>query len=1088
MKKITLLTLLLFAFLWQGNTQIFIQEDFDSGVPSDWTKVRYSNSTTPAYQCGDGTGSVFNNMYGSSSNDGTLISPNYVGVSNGTDTTVQFDWLARPYSVNAVDYIMYIDYSTNDGADWISISSFAVTETTPCTAFTEVIPAADLATGSDFKFRIRGEWQSGDSYFYLDNLNISQVISCPSPSDLLGADITATTAALSWTENGSATSWNIEVVDITAGATFTGTPTTSNVTNPYTVTGLASDNDYEYYVQADCTGGDLSSWVGPFTFSTIPTCLSPTDLEVSNITTSSAELSWSAGDAEVLWNIEVVNITSGGSVSGTPSNMGVTNPFVATGLLTSSEYEFYVQADCGNNDTSEWVGPFTFSTLCEPIASFPWTEDFEAVTTPNLPICWDINNNNDDTDFWKTYGTYGTSGGTAVGLYTDYNYGSNDDYLILPQFTLTGNERLIFNVRARSTGEPNDYKVVLSTTGTAPEDFTTDLSDLTQVSSTSYEEKIINLNAYSGDVYIAIHVPEDGLDGYYIYFDDFSIVELPSCIEPTNLTASAISSDQANLSWTEEGTASLYNVEVLIAGETPTGVATDTGVSNSFTKTGLSPITSYEFYVQAECTGGDLSAWVGPYSFTTSCVPYAAPFMENFDGVGSSEVPSCWSTIENSSSSYASVLTNTSYDISEPNSMRFYNGSDTDAELILISPNFNDDFTLNRVRFSGRDGAENDFIVGTITDPTDASSFTPFQTITLTSTQTEYSVNFDTYTGTDSYIALKMVPSSTYNYTYIDNFYWEAIPNCTQAVVESSAIFEDCENTQYYVDVNITTLGDATEVSDGTNTFAISGTGIAHIGPFASGDSTTLTITHSDSACDLNLGTFHFACPPTNDECSAAQSITQETGIANASSATATPGTIDGATDSGLAAEECGIFTGNANDDVWYSFVALTEDVNITYELSTGFDGVAELFSGTCGALTIIGCSDNSTTEEVNATGLTVGETYYTRIFQYSGSVSTIGKTFDLKIWSQDEPLGVSDFETEAAFTYYPNPVKNTLSLNAQNTIEQVAMYNMLGQEVLRATPNTVDSDLDMSQLQTGTYFVKVTIANVTKTIRVMKQ
>ena len=49
-------------------------------------------------------------------------------------------------------------------------------------------------------------------------------------------------------------------------------------------------------------------------------------------------------------------------------------------------------------------------------------------------------------------------------------------------------------------------------------------------------------------------------------------------------------------------------------------------------------------------------------------------------------------------------------------------------------------------------------------------------------------------------------------------------------------------------------------------------------------------------------------------------------------------------------------------------------------------------------------------------------------------------------------------------------------------------MYNMLGQEVLRATPNTVDSDLDMSHLQNGTYFVKVTIANVTKTIRVIKQ
>jgi hypothetical protein len=33
-----------------------------------------------------------------------------------------------------------------------------------------------------------------------------------------------------------------------------------------------------------------------------------------------------------------------------------------------------------------------------------------------------------------------------------------------------------------------------------------------------------------------------------------------------------------------------------------------------------------------------------------------------------------------------------------------------------------------------------------------------------------------------------------------------------------------------------------------------------------------------------------------------------------------------------------------------------------------------------------------------------------------------------------------------------------------------------------------VNSELDMSSLQDGTYFVKVTIAGVTKTIRVIKQ
>ncbi|WP_299368549.1 GEVED domain-containing protein [Winogradskyella sp.] len=97
------------------------------------------------------------------------------------------------------------------------------------------------------------------------------------------------------------------------------------------------------------------------------------------------------------------------------------------------------------------------------------------------------------------------------------------------------------------------------------------------------------------------------------------------------------------------------------------------------------------------------------------------------------------------------------------------------------------------------------------------------------------------------------------------------------------------------------------------------------------------------------------------------------------------------------------------------------------------------------------------------------------------------GEVEDYKV-TVDATLSNPSIDRESAFTYYPNPVKNTLTLNAQNNIENVIMYNMLGQEVLRATPNNVDSELDMSGLQGGTYFVKVTIASITQTIRVVKE
>ena len=51
-------------------------------------------------------------------------------------------------------------------------------------------------------------------------------------------------------------------------------PTTDDVsTNPYTLSGLTSGNDYEVYLRADCSGdnSDTSDWIS-VSFSTLPGC------------------------------------------------------------------------------------------------------------------------------------------------------------------------------------------------------------------------------------------------------------------------------------------------------------------------------------------------------------------------------------------------------------------------------------------------------------------------------------------------------------------------------------------------------------------------------------------------------------------------------------------------------------------------------------------------------------------------------------------------------------------------------------------------------------------------------------------------
>ena len=73
--------------------------------------------------------------------------------------------------------------------------------------------------------------------------------------------------------------------------------------------------------------------------------------------------------------------------------------------------------------------------------------------------------------------------------------------------------------------------------------------------------------------------------------------------------------------------------------------------------------------------------------------------------------------------------------------------------------------------------------------------------------------------------------------------------------------------------------------------------------------------------------------------------------------------------------------------------------------------------------------------------------------------------------------------------SYYPNPVANTLNLKTDEAIDEIRIYSVLGQEVMRKkyTTSQLQINLDMQQLNSGTYFVKVQIGDKTKTVKIIK-
>jgi hypothetical protein len=117
-----------------------------------------------------------------------------------------------------------------------------------------------------------------------------------------------------------------------------------------------------------------------------------------------------------------------------------------------------------------------------------------------------------------------------------------------------------------------------------------------------------------------------------------------TCRAPLALTATSITETTANIGWTEGGTATIWDIEWGAGGFTATGAPTITGkTTNTHSLSGLTRGTVYNFYIRANCGGGDLSTWSGPYTFTTPQVS-TFPFTETFEDASATR--SYWTQVK----------------------------------------------------------------------------------------------------------------------------------------------------------------------------------------------------------------------------------------------------------------------------------------------------------------------------------------------------------------------------------------------------------------------------------------------------------
>ena len=171
---------------------------------------------------------------------------------------------------------------------------------------------------------------------------------------------------------------------------------------------------------------------------------------------------------------------------------------------------------------------------------------------------------------------------------------------------------------------------------------------------------------------------------------------------------------------------------------------------------------------------------------------------------------------------------------------------------------------------------------------------------------------------------------------------------------------------------------------------------------------TTSNVVSTNSNFDICVTTLPTPVP--NDECNAAITLTVN---ADLNCGVTTFATTVGATSStGVTSPTCAA-TG-INDDIWYKFTATanTHVISLTSD-SGSTDRAMQLYSGTCGSLVAVSCSDPET---MTSSGLTIGETYILRVYTFS-STATVRSNFYICVGTLPPPPSNDDAAGAIALT-----------------------------------------------------------------------
>ena len=400
-----------------------------------------------------------------------------------------------------------------------------------------------------------------------------------------------------------------------------------------------------------------------------PSCVRPADVVISNVQATQVDVAWTHEGN----NFTVAYGPHGFSLDATATYQTVqanaTN-ITLTGLTQSSIYDVYVRANC-DGETSDWSFIESFTTICLPISTLPYIEDFDSYTTDvatsttaptsypyhTMPSCWSFLNlsetagSNYPQAFLTSNSTYASSGNC---LFFKSKIGTSV-FSVLPKFDANIDTlQISFTYRNESTAASNgtlSIGVMTDITDTAS---FIELETFAITTTKTRVEHIFAFDNLSGTNYtIAFRYKGSTSNNMWFGLDSVVVDYIPSCLKPYDVTYINRTQTSADLTWQSIG-GSTWEVEYGPRNfERGQGTIVYTNTT-SYTITGLTHSSHYDVYVRSICGAGDTSEVSDVYRFRTGCGAIdSLPWSANLDGVWyyytnnpTALYPTCWDIID----------------------------------------------------------------------------------------------------------------------------------------------------------------------------------------------------------------------------------------------------------------------------------------------------------------------------------------------------------------------------------------------------------------------------------------------------------